>query len=112
VRGPRHAPLLRGCYVRTLDGESVTYRTDCEFSVHCHDPSSATSPTGIAMRLPAEFTWRVRDGARDVLDLVGRTDGNWLYGLGCGYAGSFAYDGRFRGMRITGRGYIEYIDCE
>jgi uncharacterized protein DUF6670 len=111
VRGPRGIPILRGCYVRTLDDGSLTYQ-DCEFSVRAHDPGAATSPTGINMRLPAEFTWRVRHSDHDLLELTGRPDRNWLYGLGRGYAGSFAYDGRFRGAPISGRGYIEYIDCE
>jgi hypothetical protein len=111
VRGPRGAPILRGCHVRRVDGgTSVTYG-DCSFEVLAHEPSVRRGPTGEPMRLPREFAWRVGDGAGTLLELRGHPDGNWLYGLGCGYVGSFAYEGRFAGVPIGGRGYVEYIDC-
>jgi hypothetical protein len=76
------------------------------FTVLEYDPEPRVTPDGRAMRLPLRFGW----GAGDVA-IQGTSVGDWTYGLGAGYVGSYDYDGTFAGRAITGRAYLEYIDC-
>jgi hypothetical protein len=59
------------------------------------------------MALPRHFTLRA-DG---VGELHGTAAGDWTYGLGAGFVGSYDYEGRFQGRPVRGVGYCEYIDC-
>jgi len=46
----------------------------------------------------------------DLIDGHGTAIGDWTYGLGAGFVGSYDYEGTFRGRPIGGVGYVEYVD--
>lgn len=103
VLGPGRLPLQRALHVRTPAG-SATYRRGHRFTVH--DAEIRDTPGGRPMRLPTSFSWR----ADEVAEIHGRTSGDWAYGLGAGFVGSYDYEGTFRGRPITGCAYVEYVD--
>jgi hypothetical protein len=57
------------------------------------------------MALPLSFSWGV-----DGIEVHGRTNGDFGYGLGAGYVGTYDYEGVFDGRSIRGCAYIEYVD--
>lgn len=105
----RGRPGLRAAYVRGLDTYSLTY-ADIRFEELEKQVDDTLSPDGKAMRLPRVFRWTVRDAGRVILELTGTVDTPMTYGLGSGYVGGYHYEGQFHGRRISGPGYIEYID--
>jgi hypothetical protein len=94
-------------YLRGLDRPATSH--PAEFEVL--EDREAISPDGRAMRVPQRFRWIAHDeyGALR-LELEGRVDTPFTYGLGSGYVGGYAYAGTLEGEAIEGRGYIEYID--
>lgn len=102
-------PLATLAYLRSDASYSRTFR-DVSFEVLATQEPPATAPDGRTMPLPARFRWQVRDGGRLRIEIEGRVDTPWLYGLGSGYVGGYDYRGRYGGQPIGGRGYIEYID--
>ena len=111
VLGPAGLPLHRTVYIRTVDGAATMHTGGYEHTVHEYYPDPLTTPDGHKMRMPKRFAWRVADDdGADLITIDGTTNDDFAYGLGAGYAGSYHYTGRFRGARITGTGYIEWID--
>lgn len=92
-------------YLRGLDRPATSH--PAEFEVL--EDREAVAPDGRVMRVPQRFRWIARDGATR-LELEGRVDTPFTYGLGSGYVGGYAYAGMREGKAIRGRGYIEYID--
>jgi hypothetical protein len=111
VLGPLGARLQHEVYVRSLDEPSRLHRSGVRFRIQSYEPEPRVTPDGRTMRLPERFSWRAR-GARGVplVAVEGRATGDWAYGMAAGYAGSFGYEGSFRGTPISGTGYVEYID--
>lgn len=70
------------------------------------DTVPLATPHGRAMPMPLSFDWTVGD----LLELRGSAAGDWHYGLGAGFVGTFDYAGTFDGRAIDGVGYVEYID--
>lgn len=106
VLGPAGVLIMRTCYVRAVDGSGREYRQQCQFEVR--QTQAVGSP---AMKLPVRLGWTVTDPDGGLLlEIEGVADGNWVYGLGVGYVGSYRYQGRFRGAEVAGSAYIEYID--
>jgi hypothetical protein len=109
--GRRDAVAFRGAYERGLD-EYGAMRPRATMTVTDRRGRPAVTPDGREMLLPARWTWTVAakgDHTTPIaLDCVATDD--WIYGLGAGYVGSFEYSGSYRGQRIEGTGYIEYID--
>jgi hypothetical protein len=103
VRGPRSIALQSAAHVRSVDGGSTTRRTGHRFDVHTCE--TRTTPDGRSMALPLSFTWGV-----DGIEVHGRTNGDFAYGLGAGYVGTYDYEGVFDGRSIRGCGYLEYVD--
>jgi hypothetical protein len=103
VRGPAGVALQHAAHVRSVDGCSTTRRTGHHLEVHASE--AHTTPDGRAMSLPLSFTWAV-----DGIEVHGRTNGDFGYGLGAGYVGSYDYEGEFDGRSITGSAYLEYVD--
>jgi len=102
VRGPAGVPVQRAVHVRTPRGAS-THRAGHRWTVHSTE--SRETPDGRGMRLPRTFTWQA-----DVALVHGTAHGDWTYGLGAGFVGSYDYEGTFRGRPISGVGYVEYVD--
>lgn len=95
-----------GLHIRTTDG-TATIDTDAHFAVTEHRPEPAVGPDGHVMRLPHRLSWEVGD----VLHLDGEVDTPWRYGHGKGYVSGYRFTGYFAGRPVTGRGYLEYVDC-
>lgn len=109
VLGPRGTVLARGAYVRGLDDYGAEHR-DATFTVETYEEGVRTTPAGRPMRLPATITWSARANGADFINVRGTCNGDWAYGLGAGYVGSYRYIGKFRGEPIAGTAYIEYVD--
>ncbi|MCF8590036.1 DUF6670 family protein [Gordonia liuliyuniae] len=110
VLGPKGLPMQRAVYVRSLDDHGNTYENNYRFDVHRLESSARITPNGISMHLGTDFTWSVDDDNSDqVIEIHGVSNGDYRYGMGGGYAGSYRYTGRFRGKDIAGVGYVEYI---
>jgi hypothetical protein len=111
VLGPLGARLQQAVYVRSLDDHGAVYSDGFRFVVDRFEDEPRTTPEGIRMLLPRDFHWRVADDrGRQLICVEGRCNDDFRYGLAAGYAGSYEYQGRFRGEPIHGSGYIEYID--
>jgi hypothetical protein len=106
VLGPAGIPVQKAVHVRTSEG-AETLRRGHEFVVHEYEPQPRFTPDGRAMRVPLRFTWR----ADDVIEIDATTNGDFAYGLGAGYVGTYAYEGTFRGKPVSGCAYMEYVDC-
>ena len=76
-----------------------------------HASEPLRTPDGRSMTMPRRLRWRVDDtDGTELISIDGTTNGDWSYGLGAGYAGSYAYTGRYRGAPVAGTAYIEWID--
>lgn len=76
-----------------------------EFRVERYRPTPQDTPYGIAMRLPAVTRFTAPG-----LDVSAEMDTTFTFGLGSGFVTGFRHETTWRGERITGRGYLEYID--
>jgi hypothetical protein len=109
VLGPGGIDLVRATNIRGLDDygcELLETRFEVEDYAQTHRPT----PDGREMRMPATLTWSASDHGAEVVSISGRCNGDWVYGLGAGFVGSYDYSGSFRGTPIEGTAYIEYID--
>lgn len=112
VLGPLGLPVQRRIYVRSLDDHGGIYSRGFDFTVQEYEDRPVVSPEGMTMRLPRRFSWRVDDDSgNELITIAGDCNGDFKYGMAAGYAGSYRYEGRFKGKPIQGTGYIEYIDC-
>jgi hypothetical protein len=111
VLGPRDTRVQHEIYVRAVDAPSRVVRRGVEFGVTRYAAVPRRTPDGRSMRLPEQFCWSAPDGrGGELVRIEGRACGDWAYGVGAGFAGSFRYTGAFRGESIEGIGYLEYID--
>lgn len=102
--------VVRAAQVRGLDDYGVEY-TDVRLSVEEHEPEPHPTPDGRVMRLPSAVSIAGNDDdGVEVFRIDGKTNGDWSYGLGAGFVGSYAYDGVFRGRSVQGTAYMEYVD--
>lgn len=81
-----------------------------EFRVEKYHPTPEETPYGIPMRLPAVTRFTARDETGAVLDVRAEMDTTFTFGLGSGFVTGFRHETTWRGEKITGRGYQEYID--
>ncbi|WP_231748278.1 DUF6670 family protein [Burkholderia sp. ABCPW 14] len=104
---------FKGVHLRALDGTAEIHERGVAFVIDEYRQELATSPDGKRMRLPHRLSWTARDGAgRPWLDLHGTIDSPWRFGHGRGYVASYRFEGSVKGRAHSGRGYIEYVDCE
>ena len=103
VRGPGGVSLYHGAHVRTLGVGSRTTTRDLRSTVHTVDV--LTTPDGHDMRVPRAWSWSADDTV-----IEAEANGDWVYGLGAGYAGSFTYTGTYASDPIGGSGYVEWIE--
>ncbi|HEV7193252.1 MAG TPA: DUF6670 family protein [Jatrophihabitantaceae bacterium] len=111
VLGPGGLPVQRVVSVRGLDEPSQSYSRGFRFDIHGFESEARATPDGRWMLLPREFEWQVDDGAGGrLIRIAGRMCGDFTYGMAAGFAGSYRYEGEFRGRAVEGTGYLEYID--
>ncbi|MFC6010276.1 DUF6670 family protein [Nocardia lasii] len=112
VLGPAGFPIQKAVYLRSLDSYGGVYTRGFDFRVREYEPEPRRTPDGRTMRLPKALSWQVLDDeGRDLLTIDGTVGGDYSYGLGAGFVGTYDYTGTYRDRPITGRAYLEYIDC-
>ncbi len=87
----------RTSYGRSLSGP--------EFRVEEYRATPEDTPYGIPMRLPSVTRFTACD-----LDVRAEMDTPFTFGLGSGFVTGFRHETTWRGRKVTGRGYMEYID--
>lgn len=80
------------------------------FQVEQYRPELEDTPYGLPMRVPAVTRFTAHDDDGDVLDVTAELDTSLTFGLGSGFVTGVRYESTWRGERIAGRGYLEYID--
>jgi len=76
-----------------------------DFQVHTYRDTPQDTPYGIPMRLPSVTRFTAQD-----LDVRAEMDTTFTFGLGSGFVTGFRHETTWRGERVSGRGYMEYID--
>jgi hypothetical protein len=69
------------------------------------------TPNGREMYLPREFIWQYQQDEGIIFHLKAQSRGDYKFGLGAGYVGSFEYQLLWDNQNYEGSGYCEYIDC-
>ena len=97
-------------YLRSVDQEETIF-IDEQVNVYVHRVyPKVTMPNQQEMYLPREFEWKVQHAEYDV-HLYGQSRGDFKFGLGTGYVGSFCYQLTINNEVEEGSaGYCEYID--
>ncbi|WP_433662375.1 DUF6670 family protein [Nocardia sp. CA-128927] len=113
VLWPGGFTIQKAVYLRSLTDYGSVHTRGFEFRVREYEPEPRRTPDGRTMRLPQTMSWRVldRDG-QCLIAVEGSASGDFSYGLGAGYVGSYEYTGTYRGRAIAGRAYMEYVDCQ
>lgn len=97
-------------YLRTVNEKIKVFDQHVEFSIQRIYPAVKT-PNGQIMYLPREFKWEYQH-QHDSIQLVGSSRGDFKFGLGAGFVGSFYYTLYINDQVYEGvSGYCEYIDC-
>ncbi len=109
VLGAAGIELINATWVRGLDDYGVEL-LDTTFDIDEYEPTPRPTPSGRDMRLPAMVTWSARHRGSEVISISGRCNGDWVYGLGAGFVGSYDYVGRFHGDAVRGTAYFEFVD--
>ena len=98
------------CYIRSVNGHQQQFDKKVKFHIHRVFPK-ITTPNGRHMYLPREFTWVISENGHPIFELRGQSRGDFKFGVGAGYVGSFRYRARFRNQEFEGESaYCEYID--
>lgn len=108
--GPaRGRSVHEGAWERGLSWHGGMHR-DVTYVVERDRAELLITPDGRSMTLPAAWTWTVRDRGVELASLRGVASDDWVYGLGAGYVGSFAYEGTYRGRAVGGLAYVEAVE--
>lgn len=109
--GPLDMVIQRSVYIRELEVDgTIVLRRNVQHEV-AENLAPHRTPDGVEMVLPARFGWSAHDDdGVEVVSIRGKSNADFAYGMAAGFAGSYQYEGRFRGEDVTGRGYIEWID--
>ncbi|MCU4415274.1 hypothetical protein KTH71_14755 [Acinetobacter sp. WU_MDCI_Axc73] len=111
VIGPMNSVIQQRVYVRSLDDHGDIYEDGFNLSVQEFEQNRLTTPNGLSMRLPRQFSWTVLDKlGSPLITIKGKSNQDFQYGMAGGYAGSYQYEGTFKGKSIEGTGYIEWLD--
>lgn len=79
------------------------------FDVLAFQAEPHTAPDGSQLHLPLDLRWQIRDPeGRIVTEINGRTDTDFVYGVGKGWIGGYTYTGTHEGEPIGGTAYLEY----
>ncbi|MBJ9984302.1 hypothetical protein IAE19_02445 [Acinetobacter sp. S40] len=111
VLGSLNSVIQKRVYLRSLDDYGDIYEEGFNLTVQEFEPNRLTTPNGLSMRLPQQFSWTVNDNhGVPLITIEGRSNQDFQYGMAGGYAGSYQYQGTFKGKAIEGTGYIEWLD--
>ncbi|KQW99871.1 hypothetical protein ASC84_19510 [Acinetobacter sp. Root1280] len=103
-------PILTSVYYRHVDGRSIQYNGDIVFEVTKFKDNKEITPDGYAMQVPDQFKWIAYHDHKKILEINATVDTPYCFGLAAGYVTSYVWEGEFNDLKITGRGYMEYID--
>lgn len=111
VRDTLNRVLQSRIYIKDPNQSTVhLYDQAVIFNIHRVYPR-ITAPNSLKMYLPREFEWKLHIEGLS-LYMCGQSRGDFKFGLGSGFAGSFSYSISLNGHDETGEsGYCEYIDC-
>ncbi|RKG43386.1 MULTISPECIES: DUF6670 family protein [Acinetobacter] len=111
VRDARNQIVQSRIYLRDLKANKhQMFDTAVHFRIHRVYPK-ITTPNARNMYLPREFEWFMQNETMQIR-LQGQSRGDFKFGLGAGYAGSFSYRLQLNEEQEEGEeGYSEYIDC-
>ncbi|ANF82522.1 hypothetical protein A3K93_10195 [Acinetobacter sp. NCu2D-2] len=98
-------------YLRDLvQNESLSFEQNVYFKVHRVFPQ-VTNSYGRTMYLPREFEWQYQDKDLNI-EISGNCIGDYKFGYGAGYVGSFDFNLKINGVLENGAGgYVQYVDC-
>ena len=87
-----------------------THSRNLEFEIVRVYPRVNT-PNGLNMYLPREFSWHLNQ-SNIQLQLFATARGDYKFGFGAGYVGSFSYKLKLNDQYYeSDAGYCEYVDC-
>jgi len=111
IRNQFNQILQSKIYLKDLiKNKTECFESNVHFIVHRVYPKIST-PNNHSMYLAREFEWQWCDKTRSIR-IYAQSRGDFKFGVGAGYAGSFNYQLEIDGSHIEGRaGYCEYIDC-
>ncbi|WP_130804258.1 DUF6670 family protein [Acinetobacter ihumii] len=110
VRNQWNQIIYSRFYLRDMHGEQLFADKKVYFHVHRVFPK-ITTPSRRQMYLPREFSWSVKENGKVIFEIKAQSRGDFKFGLGAGYSGSFRYRARFYDQAFEGEsGYCEYID--
>lgn len=90
--------------------KTQVYTRDVELEIIRVYPKVIT-PDGLSMYLPREFMWNIQHPNLQ-LQLIATARGDYKFGFGAGYVGSFHYQLKFNQKYYQAEaGYCEYVDC-
>lgn len=104
--------ILSKIFIHDLKNQSsVCFQNSVFFKVHRVYPAIQTANSQ-TMYLPREFEWCYADENGTRIWLQAQSRGDYKFGRGAGFAGSFSYQIKMNDELEEGEGgYIEYIDC-
>lgn len=103
--------LYSRLYLRDLKQQQVKmWDRNLYFNIHRVFPKVKTVNQQ-EMYLPREFEWKYADQEIQI-NIQAQSRGDYKFGLGAGYVGSFSFQITLNDEKIDGEnGYCEYIDC-
>lgn len=110
-RDQQNKILYSRLYLRDLSRQQVKmWDRGVYFNIHRVFPKVKTANQQ-EMYLPREFEWKHADQEIQI-NIQAQSRGDYKFGLGAGYVGSFSFQMTINGEPFYGEnGYIEYIDC-
>ena len=111
LRDPLNSVIYSRLYLKNVVNKQLEiYDQGLYFKVTKLYPVVKT-PNDQMMYLPRVFDWHLKNENLDVV-IQGQSRGDFKFGLGAGFVGSFSYSAYINGQVYTGEhAYIEYIDC-
>lgn len=111
LRDQFNSVLYARIYIKDIQTlETQMYVQNVHFKIHRVYPL-VTTINAQAMYLPREFEWNYQD-KNIKISIQGQSRGDFKFGLGAGYVGSFSYQVNINEQSYYGEhGYCEYIDC-
>ncbi len=110
VRNQWNQIIYSRFYLRGINGENLFIDKKVYFHVHRVYPK-ITTPNHRQMYLPREFSWYVEENGQPIFEIKAQSRGDYKFGVGAGFAGSFRYHARLYDQDFEGESaYCEYID--